>query len=330
LHNADQIEKLDIRVHDYVFVEKGGEIIPKITGVDLSRRKNSNKPVKYIDVCPECGTKLIRKENEALHYCPNENGCPPQIKGKIEHFISRRAMNIDSLGEGKVDLLFEKKLIHDISGLYNLTFDQLNGLEKIIVPEDGSKPRKVSLREKSVRNILEGIENSRKTGFERVLYAMGIRYVGETVAKKLAFHFKNMDALMHASYDQLLEAPEVGSKIAGSILEFFSDKKNIALVERLKKAGLRMSVDESSLPKKESDLLQGKSFVVSGTFSKFTRDELKQIIESNGGKVQSGVSSKTNYLVAGEESGPSKLEKAKQLNVAVIDENAFVKMISKK
>ncbi len=327
LHNADQIMKLDIRINDFVYVEKGGEIIPKITGVDLSRRQPAAKPVRYITNCPECGTLLVRKENEALHYCPNENGCPPQIKGKIEHFISRKAMNIDSLGEGKVELLFDKNLIRSIADLYQLKFDDLNGLEKIIDSGDGEKPRKVSLREKSVTKILEGIEASRSVSFDRVLYALGIRYVGETVAKKLARHFGSLDRIAKAGYDQLLEAPEVGNKIAQSIISYFEQKENRQLTAELTRAGLQMQLDEKLLPKKLSSVLENQAFVVSGTFSKFTRDELKALIESHGGKVQSGVSSKTNYLIAGDESGPSKLEKAQKLRVSIISEAEFEKMI---
>lgn len=330
LHNADQIEKLDIRINDFVFVEKGGEIIPKITGVNLDKRPASAKPVEYVNQCPECGTELVRKDNEALHYCPNDAECPPQIKGRIEHFISRRAMNIDSLGEGKVDLLFENGIIKDITGLYDLSFEKLNGLEKILPAEDGAKARKVSLRDKSVNNILAGIEASKTVPFERVLYALGIRYVGETVAKKLANHFGNMDAIAAANYDELLEAPEVGDKIAGSIVSFFENRKFLKIVSALKAAGLQMEMDEKLKPEKKSDVLQELSFVVSGVFSKFTRDEMKALIESHGGKVQSGVSAKTSFLLAGEDSGPSKLDKAKKLNVKILNEQEFEKLIREK
>jgi DNA ligase (NAD+) len=329
LHNADQIEKLDIRNGDYVFVEKGGEIIPKITAVDKTKRTGNEKPVHYISHCPECGTKLVRNENEAIHYCPNESGCPPQIKGRIEHFISRRAMNIDSLGEEKVELLFDKNLIHDVSDLYTLDESNLLGLEKTIHSDSGGKPKKTSLREKSVEKILAGIEASKKVPFERVLYALGIRYVGETVAKKLAFHFKNIDNLAEAGFDQLMTAPEVGEKIAGSILEFFAGKHNRKVVEKLKRAGLSMQIDDKSVPARVSGKLEHKSFVVSGVFSKFTRDEIKSLIESHGGKILSGVSAKTDFLVAGDDAGPSKTEKAKQLGVRVITENDLVSMISK-
>ena len=327
LHNADQIEKLDIRINDYVFVEKGGEIIPKITGVDLPKRDPDSIPVKYITRCPECNTHLVRHENEANHYCPNENGCPPQIKGKIEHFISRKAMNIDSLGEEKVDLLVEQKLISDISDLYHLKYDDLNGLEKTMISPETGKSKKISLREKSAANIIKGIEESKSTSFEKVLYAIGIRYVGETVAKKLAFYFKNIDAIADAGIDKLMEAPEVGEKIASSVVNFFSNGKNRQIIAELKKAGLRMEIDEKHIKKQISEALKDLSFVVSGVFTKFTREELKALIEAHGGKVQSGISSKTSYMVAGDESGPSKLEKAAQLKVKIISEDEFLTMI---
>ena len=327
LHNADQIEKLDLHVGDYVFVEKGGEIIPKITGVDLSKREKGTKPVKYIDTCPECGAKLVRKEGEANHYCPNEAGCPPQIKGRVEHFISRKAMNIDSLGEGKVEMLFDHSLIHTPADLYGLKHSQLLGLEKVIDNEEGEKPKKISLQEKSVQKILSGIEASKEAPFERVLYAIGIRYVGETVAKKLALHFKNIDAIMNANLETLMEAPEIGEKIAESIVAFFKEKKHIRMIEQLREAGLNMQILESSVPKKLSNKLDGLSFVVSGVFANFSRDGIKDVIEQNGGKSQSGVSAKTNFLLAGEEAGPSKLEKAKKLNVKIIGEKEFQKML---
>jgi len=328
LHNADQIEKLDLHVGDYVYVEKGGEIIPKITGVELKKREKGFKSVKYIDTCPECGAKLVRKEGEANHYCPNEAGCPPQIKGKIEHFISRKAMNIDSLGEGKVEMLFDNELISTPADLYRLKHSQLLGLEKVIDSEEGEKPKKISLQEKSVQKILAGIEASKDAPFERVLYAIGIRYVGETIAKKLALHFKNIDAIMNASEEELTQAPEIGDKIAESVVAFFKERKHIKMVEQLREAGLNMEVSDSSLPKKMSNKLDGLSFVVSGVFANFSRDGIKDVIEQNGGKSQSGVSAKTNFLLAGDEAGPSKLEKAKKLNVKIIDEKEFQKMIS--
>lgn len=327
LHNADQIEKLGLHTGDYIFVEKGGEIIPKITAVDLKKREKNSRKIKYIDVCPECGTPLVRKEDEANHYCPNETGCPPQIKGKIEHFISRKAMNIDSLGEGKVEMLFDNGLIRNPADLYKLKQSHLLGLEKVFESEEGEKPRKVSLREKSVQKILAGIEATKEVPFERVLYAIGIRYVGETVARKLAMHFKNMDAIMNASEEELMQAEEIGDKIAESLISFFKDKKHVKMIEQLRDAGLKMEISESAQPKKLSNKLDGLSFVVSGTFSNFSRDGIKEVIEQHGGKNQSGVSAKTNFLLAGDEAGPSKLEKAKKLNVKIIDEGEFQKML---
>lgn len=331
LHNADQIEKLDLHEDDFVFVEKGGEIIPKITEVDLSKRKPGSKAIKYIDKCPICETKLERTESEVLHYCPNTLGCPPQIKGRIDHFISRRAMNIDSLGEGKVEMLFDHGLVKTPADLFKLEEKDILGLEKVIEPdEDGGKSKKISLQKKSVENILKGINASKSVPFERVLYAIGIRYVGETVAKKLAKHFRTMDAIMAASSDELVQTEEIGEKIAMSILDFFGNKRNIQLIEELKSAGLAMEYAGEANLEKLSNLLEGKSFVVSGLFSNFSRDELKKVIEQHGGKNLSGISSKTNFMIAGEESGPSKLEKAKKLNVQVISENDFLQMIDNK
>jgi DNA ligase (NAD+) len=328
LHNADQIEKLDLHIGDYVYVEKGGEIIPKITGVELSKREKGSRSVKYINSCPECGAKLERKTGEANHYCPNEAGCPPQIKGKIEHFISRKAMNIDSLGEGKVEMLFDNGLISTPADLYKLKHSELLGLEKVMESGEGEKPKKISLQEKSVQKILAGIEASKEAPFERVLYAIGIRYVGETIAKKLALHFKNIDAIMNANEEELTAAPEIGDKIAESVVAYFKEKKHIKMVAQLREAGLNMEVTESSLPKKMSNKLNGLSFVVSGIFANFSRDGIKDVIEQNGGKSQSGVSAKTNFLLAGDEAGPSKLEKAKKLNVKIIDEKEFQRMIT--
>ena len=327
LHNADQIEKLDLRIGDQVFVEKGGEVIPKITAVDLSKRDLFSHPVKYITKCPECGTELERKEGEAQHYCPNVNGCPPQIKGRIEHFISRKAMNIDSLGEGKIEMLFDNKLIHRPSDLYSLTYDKLIGLEKIISGEEGEKAKKISLQEKSVKKILSGIEESKAVPFERVLYAIGIRYVGETVAKKLAIAFKSMDAIEKASSEQLLQVEEIGEKIAESVLEYFKVAANRKEVEALRNAGLQFELSADSLPKILSNVLEGKSFVVTGTLTNFDRDQVKVVIEQHGGKNQSGVSAKTTFVVAGEKPGDSKIEKAKKLNIPIIDEDEFMKMI---
>jgi DNA ligase (NAD+) len=271
LHNADQIEKLDIRVGDTVFVEKGGEIIPKITAVDRKKRPANAKPVKYINACPECGATLTRKEGEAQHYCPNELGCPPQIKGRIEHFIHRRAMDIDSLGEGKVEMLFENDLIKTPADLYKLKHKDLIGLTKTFEGE-GEKAKKISLQEKSVQKILAGIEKSKEVPFERVLFALGIRYVGETIAMKLARHFKNIDALMKATAEELQQAEEIGERIAESIIAFFKESRNRKVVEDLRKQGLQMQLDESTIAKPLSNKLQGMWFVVSGVFSIFRRD----------------------------------------------------------
>jgi DNA ligase (NAD+) len=310
LHNADQIEKLDLHIGDLVQVEKGGEIIPKIVGVNLSERKSAEK-IQFIEFCPECQTELIRKDGEAQHYCPNESACPPQVKGKISHFISRKAMNIDGLGDETIEVLFDKGLIKDISGLYQLTFDQLPELDR--------------MGEKSANNLLKGVTASKEIPFERVLFGLGIRFVGETVAKKLAQAFGNMDALKCASFDELIDVEEIGEKIAVSVLQYFRDSTNLALIDRLEEIGLSFE-----LVKKEqaSVILGGKVLVVSGTFETFSRDELKELIERNGGKVGSSVSSKTDFLIAGANMGPAKLKTASNLGVVMISENEFIKMIS--
>ncbi|MFM7218404.1 MAG: NAD-dependent DNA ligase LigA [Bacteroidota bacterium] len=326
LHNADQIEKLDLREGDHVFVEKGGEIIPKVTAVDLSKRKRGAAPFEFISKCPECSTRLVRREGEALHYCPNDSECPPQLRGRVEHFIGRRAMDIDSLGEGKVEMLFDHGLIHAAADLYRLKPERLLGLSKDFKDEDTGKVRTVRFQEKSVSRIMDGISKSKEVPFERVLYAIGIRYVGETVAKKLARHFGSMDAIMHASREQLLEAEEVGEKIADSILAFFKIKHNRQQVERLQEAGLTMKADVSS--GKLSDRLAGMTFVVSGVFTNYGRDELKSIIERHGGKVSGSVSAKTTWLLAGDDAGPSKLDKATQLKVKILSESEFDKLIT--
>lgn len=312
LHNADQIEKLDIRVGDWVFVEKGGEIIPKIVGVEMIQRDIFSQPTQYITHCPECNTKLERTEGDAKHFCPNEWGCPPQIKGKMQHFISRKAMNIDGLGEETIEQLYNEGLAKNIVDLYRLTKDQLLPLER--------------MAEKSVNNLLKGLEDSKKIPFERVLFAIGIRYVGETVAKKLARHFKHIDAIASATFEELIAADEIGDKIAESILHFFSVEENKQLIAELKNYGLQFSLSEQQL-ENTSDKLAGLTFVVSGVFSLFSRDELKNLIEQNGGKVSGSISKKTNYVVAGENMGPSKLEKATELGVAIIDEQQFSGMI---
>jgi DNA ligase (NAD+) len=310
LHNADQIEKLDLHISDLVQVEKGGEIIPKIVGVNLSERTSVEK-IQFIDYCPECQTELIRKDGEAQHYCPNESECPPQVKGKISHFISRKAMNIDGLGEETIELLFEKGLIKDISGLYHLTFDQLLELDR--------------MGEKSANNLLKGVEASKEIPFERVLFGLGIRFVGETVAKKLAHAFGNMDALKRANFDELIDVEEIGEKIAISVLHYFQDSANLALIERLVEVGLSFEIVKKE---QASAVLSGKVLVVSGTFETFSRDEIKELIERNAGKVGSSVSSKTDFLIAGANMGPAKLKSATNLGVVIISEDEFIKMIS--
>jgi DNA ligase (NAD+) len=312
LHNANEIERLDLRIGDFVFVEKGGEIIPKVTAVDLSKRKDSSKPVKYITKCPECGTELVRKEGEANHYCPNEKGCPPQIKGRIEHFIQRKAMDIDSLGEQTIKQLFDLGLVKTPADLYDLKKEDFLKLDKV--------------KDKSAENMLAGIEASKAAPFEAVLFGIGIRFVGKTVAEKLAHYFKNMDALAAASYEQLLEAPEVGEKIAQSVVDFFKEKRNTKEIERLTRAGLQMQSDLKE-PEKVSNVLGEKSFVISGTFQNYERDQLKDIILANGGRVLSGVSGKLDYLLAGENMGPSKLEKAQKLGVTIVGIEEFERMM---
>lgn len=325
LHNADVMMALDVRVGDFVHVEKGGEIIPKITAVDFSVRHAESLPVKFIESCPECGARLVRSEGEAAWYCPNDLSCPPQIKGKLEHFIARKAMNIDSLGEGKIEVLFDQELVRNPADLYSLTFDMLLGIEKVIPGEEGKASRRVSFREKTVENILQGIESSKSVPFERVLFALGIRHVGETSAKKLARHFGNMDALMAARHEELVSVDEIGDKIAGSVLSYFSDTKNIEIVNKLREAGVVMQAEQGVLP--GEGVLRGKVLVVSGVFSKFSRDGIKQSIEQNGGKVSSSISSKTDYVLAGENMGPEKRRKAEDLGVKIISEEDYLEMI---
>lgn len=311
LHNADQIEKLDLHEGDTVYVEKGGEIIPKIVGVNQSLREPSSSVIAFIKLCPECETELVRKEGEAQHYCPNANGCPPQIKGRIEHFISRKAMDIDGLGPETIDLLFQEGLIHNYADLYSLTFDQIVSLER--------------MADKSANNAIASIKASKEIPFESVLFALGIRYVGETVAKKLARHFKQIDALIDANFDTLIGVDEIGEKIAISIQQFFLEEENRELVERLKQAGLRFEIEEAE---NSSDLLQAKTFVISGVFEKVSRKALKDLIELNGGKNTGSISKKTDYLVAGANMGPAKLEKANKLKVQIISEDQFLAMIN--
>ena len=311
LHNADQIEKLDLHVGDYVYVEKGGEIIPKIVGVNVDKRDDSSAKVAFLENCPECQTALIRREGEAQHYCPNDKTCSPQVKGRIEHFISRKAMNMDGLGTETVDLLVEKGLVHNIADLYDLTYEQILNLDR--------------MAEKSADNLIKGVEISKEVPFERVLFGIGIRFVGETVAKKLAKHFKNIDNIKNALYDQLIEADEIGEKIAISIQQFFLEEENVQLIERLKAKGLRFEMEEKvSL----SIVLEGKTVVISGTFETFSRDEIKELIERNGGKNGSSISSKTDYLVVGTNMGPAKLKQANSLGINMLSENEFIKLIN--
>ena len=313
LHNADQIEKLDIRVNDTVFVEKGGEIIPKIIAVDLSKRPENTQPTKYITHCPECNTELVRTEGEANHYCPNFYGCPPQIIGRIQHYISRKAMDIEGLGGETVGLLYNNGLVHNYADLYELTVEQILPLER--------------MAQKSAENLVNGVENSKNIPFERVLFALGIRYVGETVAKKLAKHYKNIDALSQASLMDLVLVDEIGERIAQSVIDFFENPENRNTIEKLKKHGVQFEIIENINPD-ATDKLSGKIFVVSGVFSIFSRDDLKKAIEDNGGKVGSSISAKTDYVVAGDNMGPAKLEKANKLNVPIISEEDFLKMLN--
>ena len=326
LHNADIIANMDIRIGDHVFVEKGGEIIPKITGVNLEKRNSFSESVTFVQNCPECETKLIRKEGEVAHYCPNEDHCPPQLKGKLEHFISRKAMNIDSLGEGKIEMLFESNLLNNVADLYILTYDRLYGLEKIIPAEEGKKEKKISFREKTAQNIIEGIEKSLQVPFQRVLYALGIRYVGETVAKKLASHYKDINYLSKAVLEDLIEVDEIGDKIAESVIRYFEKEEHQEMIRRLRECGVQMAISEEK--KSASNKLEAQSFVVSGVFNNYSRDELKSLIEYHGGKNTGSISSKTSYVLAGDNMGPSKKQKAEKLNIPVISEEDFENMIS--
>jgi len=327
LHNANEIVRLDIHEGDTLFIEKGGEIIPKVTGVDLSKRLPSALPIAYPTVCPVCCTALVRVPGEAAYYCPNELGCPPQIKGRIEHFIQRKAMNMESLGEGKIELLYDKGLVQNPADFYQLTYTQLFGLEKLITNPDTGEVRRVSFKEKTVENILASIEKSKSVPFDRVLFALGIRYVGATVAAKLAAYFGNIDAIADATVEKLVQAPEIGGKIAESIARFFAEPRNREYIRHLKEAGVQMQLDASSIVI-EGNALEGKTFVISGVFANFERDDLRDKIIAHGGKVLSGVSGKLNYLLAGDNMGPSKLEKAEKLGVKIISEQDFLSMIS--
>lgn len=326
LHNADVISKLDTRIGDTVFVEKGGEIIPKIVGVDLSKRDLFSEPIAFPTHCPECQTLLQRQDGEAAHFCPNENFCPPQIKGRLEHFIGRKAMNIDSLGEGKIEMLYENNLVNTFADLYDLKYETILGLEKVICDPETRKEKKISFKEKTALNIIKGIEASKNAPFEKVLFAIGIRYIGETVAKKLASHFRTMDAIMQANFEELLAAENIGEKVAGSILKFFSKPESVELINKLKTAGLSMQSNVENVLL--STHLEGKSIVVTGSFgSPQRRKELEELVVNHGAKLSASVSSKTSLVVAGENMGPEKRQKAIKLNIPVVSEEDFLAML---
>jgi DNA ligase (NAD+) len=309
LHNADQIEKLDIRINDTVFVEKGGEIIPKIIAVDLEQRPENSEITTYITHCPECQTELVRNEGEANHYCPNFYGCPPQIIGRIQHYISRKAMDIEGLGGETVALLFKNNLVHNYADLYELKVEDILHLER--------------MAQKSAENLVNGVKKSKEIPFESVLFALGIRFVGETVAKKLAKHYKNIDALSQASLMDLILVDEIGERIAKSVIEFFENEENQKIIERLKSYGVQFEIVQKINPNATEKFI-GKTFVVSGVFAQFSRDELKKTIEDNGGKVGSSISAKTDFVVAGDNMGPAKLEKANKLNIPILSEQEFI------
>ena len=313
LNNADFIEKMDIREGDWLLIEKGGEIIPKVVGVDMEHRIPNAQPVAYLATCPECGTPLVRTEGEAGFYCPNGDGCPPQIVGRLEHFVARKAMNVDSLGSERLAMLYNKGLVRNVADLYDLRREQLIGLGV----EEGA-----SIQEKGADNILSAIRQSCEVPFERVLFALGIRYVGEVGAKKLARFFKNIDALMSASVEELAHVEDVGEKTAVTVFDYFVVPEHRQLVERLRSAGLQMQIQDTAV----SCVLEGKTFVVSGVFSQFSREEIKTHIEQHGGKVSSSISSKTDYVLAGEKMGPEKLKKAEKLNVPIISEDDYLVM----
>lgn len=313
LHNADQIEKLDIRINDTVFVEKGGEIIPKIIAVDLDKRPENSEKTNYITHCPECQTELVRNEGEANHYCPNFYGCPPQIIGRIQHFISRKAMDIEGLGGETVALLFNNGLVHNYADLYELKVEDILPLER--------------MAQKSAENLVKGVQKSKEIPFESVLFALGIRFVGETVAKKLAKHYKNIEALSQASLMDLILVDEIGERIAKSVIEFFENEENKRIIERLKSYGVQFEIIEKINPNATEKFI-GKTFVVSGVFTTFSRDELKKTIEDNGGKVGSSISAKTDFVVAGDNMGPAKLEKANKLNIPILSEEDFINKLN--
>ena len=325
LHNKDIIDYYDIHENDVLYVEKGGEIIPKIVGVDVEKRELDVPKVKFVTHCPECGAELVQNEGESGVFCPNDLHCPPQIKGKLEHFISRKAMNIDSLGEGKVEMLFDNDLVKNPSDFYTLSYDKLIGLEKKLSSTDGKTERVISFREKTVENILKGIEQSKTVGFERVLFAIGIRYVGENTAKKLARFFKNVDALSNATKEELMQVDDVGERVATSIIDFFLQPENLEMIIALRNAGVQFELKAEETVS-FSDKLSGKSIVVSGVFS-IPRDEMKQLIEKHGGKNVSSISKNTDFVLAGEKMGPEKRNKAQKLEIPIISEEEFYEMI---
>ncbi|MFT7069071.1 MAG: DNA ligase (NAD+) [Spirosomataceae bacterium] len=332
LHNADEIERLGLSIGDYVFVEKAGEIIPKVTGVDyetmteVNQSEGARTPVKFPTECPACGTELIRNEGEAAFYCTNDAGCPPQVRGRIEHFIHRKAMDIDSLGEGKIELMYEKGLIKNAADLYFLHYEDLIGVEKENVDEETGKSRVVSFKKKTVENILKGIAASKNQPFSKLLFGIGIRFVGATTAEKLAAYFKSIDNLMAATVEELLAVPDVGSKVAETVVEYFSIESNVNFIERLKEAGLKTEAEET-FTEIESEALVGKILLYTGTFQNYSRAELEAKIESNGGKLVTGVSKKLDYLIVGEKPGGSKTRKAEKLEVTMISEEEFEKLL---
>lgn len=327
LHNADIISTLDVRISDTVYVEKGGEIIPKITGVRLDKRPPETIPLKFPALCPDCGTTLVRSKGESAWYCPNRSGCPPQIKGRLEHFISRKAMNIETLGEGKIGILYDHGLVRNVADLYDLKQEDLLGLEKVYQDPDSGKERKMSFKEKSVTNILNGIQLSKSVAFNRVLYALGIRFVGETVARKLAFHFQSVEAIRQADMDALIDVEEIGDKIAESVVDYFQQPENLELIRRLQEAGLNFSLSPDSMILKSTQL-EGKSIVVTGMFQRYSRDELKRMIEAHGGKNTGSISARTSFVLAGDNMGPEKKKKAESLRIPLISEMEFLQMVS--
>lgn len=325
LYNEDRINALDLHYNDMVMVEKGGDIIPKIVDVDPAARELPAQKIHFTENCPECGTGLVKEAGGSVHYCPNSQTCPPRIQGTIEHFISRRAMNIESLGQGKTELLISKNKISNISDLYYLTYDDLIGLEKKVFDPESQKEKIIRFRDKTVKNILAAIEKSREVPFERVLYALGIRHLGETMAKKIARHFGTIERLHNASYEELVAVHEVGEKMAQSIRAYFDNPENLRIIKRLLDAGLSFRTDQARIPARKP--LAGKSFVVSGVFTKYSRDEIKQLIEENGGEVKSSISSKTSFVVAGDNMGPEKRKKAEILHIPVISEKDLEELI---